>query len=100
MDEKNGSPSGIQNMFGDSIKATLNLCSISRKEDDCSKYFKPSVAKRLKKEPERVEKEVKVEVGIVTMKDSGLSVKCGVTLPKNVSPKSNSEDLIIKGKLE
>ena len=48
----------------------------------------------MKKEPDRVEKDVNVQVGIVMLKNGGLSVKSGVTLPVTVSPKSNSEDLL------
>ena len=96
VDKENGSPSGVQKTSATASKPLLTFTAFrSRKEDDRSKYFKPSVAKGLKKEPERVEKEVKIQVGIVTMKDGGLSVKRGVTLPVTVSPKScNSEDLI------
>ena len=98
VDKENGSLSGVHCVQKTSATASKLLSTFaafrSRKEDDRSKYFKPSVAKRLKKELERVEKEVKVQVGIVTMKDSGLSVKCGITLPVTASPKSNSEDLL------
>ena len=95
VDKENGSPSGVQKTSATASKPLLTFAAFrSRKEDDLSKYFKPSVAKRLKMEPERVEKEVKIQVGIVTMKDGGLSVKRGVTLPLTVSPKSNSEDLL------
>ena len=93
VDKENGSPSGVHCVQKTSPLLTFAAFR-SRKEDDRSKYFKPSAAKRLKKEPERVEKEVKVQVGIVTMKDGGLSVKIGVTLPVTVSPKINSEDLL------
>ena len=100
VDKENGSPSGVHCVQKTSATASKPLLTFaafrSRKEDDRSKYCKPSAAKRLKKEPERVEKEVKVQVGIVTMKDGGLSVKRGVTLPVTVSPKSNSEDLLKK----
>ena len=73
MDKENGSPSGVQMTLATAAKPLLTFAAFrSRKEDDRSKYFKPSVAKRLKKEPERV----------------------GVTLPVTVSPKSNSEDLL------
>ncbi|XP_068721566.1 uncharacterized protein [Montipora capricornis] len=85
VDKENGSPSGVhceQKTSATASKPLLTFAAFrSRKEDDRSKYFKPPVAKRLKKEPERVEKEVKVQVGIVTMKDGGLSLKRGVTLP-------------------
>ena len=95
VDKEYGSPSGEQKTSATASKPLLTFAGFrSRKEDDRSKYFKPSVAKRLKKKPERVEKEVKIQVGIVTMKDGGLSVKRGVTLPVTVSPKSNSEDLL------
>lgn len=98
VDKEDGSPSGVHCVQKTSATASKPLLTFaafrSRKEDDRSKYFKPSVAKKLKKEPERAEKEVKVQVGIVTMKDGGLSVKRGVTLPVTVSPKSNSEDLL------
>ena len=98
VDKENGSPSGVHCVQKTSATASKPLLTFaafrSRKEDDRSKYFKPSAAKRLKKEPERVEKEVKVQVGIVTMKDGGLSVKRGVTLPLTVSPKINAEDLL------
>ncbi|XP_068695140.1 uncharacterized protein [Montipora foliosa] len=73
VDKENGSPSGVhceQKTSATASKPLLTFAAFrSRKEDDRSKYFKPPVAKRLKKEPERVEKEVKVQVGIVTMKD-------------------------------
>ena len=58
------------------------------------KVFQAISSKKAEKEPDRVEKEVKVQVGIVTLKNGGLSVKRGVTLPVTVSPKSNSEDLL------
>lgn len=84
VDKENVSPSGVHCVQKTSATASKPLLTFeafrSTKEDDHSKYFKPSVAERLKNEPERVEKEVKVQVGIVTMKDGGLSVKRGVTL--------------------
>ena len=58
------------------------------------KVFQAISSKKAEKEPDRVEKEVKVQVGIFTLKNGGLSVKRGVTLPVTVSPKSNSEDLL------
>jgi len=95
MDKENGSPSAIQKTSVTASKPLLTFTAFwSRKEDNRSKYFKPSLAKRLKKEPDRVEKEVKVQVGIVTLKNGGLSVKRGVRLPVTVSPESNSEDLL------
>jgi len=100
VDKENGSPSGVHCEQKTSATASKPLITfaafLSWKEDDRSNYCKPSATKRLKKEPERVEKEVKVQVGIVTMKDGGLPVKRGVTLPVTVSPKSNSEDLLKK----
>jgi len=73
VDKENGSPSGVHCVQETSATASKSLLTFaafrSRKEDDRSKYCKPSVAKRLKREPERVEKEVKVQVGIVTIKD-------------------------------
>ena len=101
VDKENGSPSGVhcvQNTSATTSKPLLTFTAFrSRKEDDRSNYCKSSAAKRLKKELERIEKEVKVHIGIVTMKDGGLPVKRGVTLPVTVSPKSNSEDLLKKG---
>lgn len=71
VDKENGSPSGVHCVQKTSATASKPLLTFaafrSRKEDDRSKYCKPSAAKRLKKEPERVEKEVKVQVGIVTV---------------------------------
>lgn len=84
VDKDSGSQSGVHCVQKRSATASKPVYTFaafrSRKEDDRLKYFKPSVAKRLKNELERVEKEVKVQVEIVTMKDSGLSVKRGVTL--------------------
>ena len=46
--------------------------------------------------PENPEKEVKINIGVLAMKDGNLSVKRGVTLPLSVSPKISSEDLLRK----
>ena len=60
MDKKNGSPSAIQKTSATASKLLLTFTAFwSRKEDDHSKYFKPSLAKRLKKEPDRVERKLK-----------------------------------------
>ena len=70
VDKENGSPSSVQKTLATASKPLLTFAAFrSRKEGDRLKYFKPSVAKMLKKEPKKVGKEVKVQVGIVTMKD-------------------------------
>ena len=65
------------------------------KKKSVTKYFKPSV-KKFKTGSEKPEKEVKINVGVLAMKDGNLSVKRGVTLPLSVSPKINSENLLRK----
>ena len=57
MDKEKGSPCGVQKTSATASKPLLTFATFrSRKEDDRSEYLKPSAAKRLKKEPERVEK--------------------------------------------
>ena len=89
---ENGSQGGEKTSATASKPGHLTFAAFQlRKEEDHSKF------KRLKKEPESAEKEVKVQVEInVMMKDGGLSVKRGATLPVTVSPKSSSEDLLKK----
>ena len=67
MDKEKVSSSGVQKTSERASKPLLTFATFrSRKDwDDRSEYLKPSAAKRLKKEPERVEREVKVQVGIV-----------------------------------
>ena len=96
--KKDGSPgpSGIQQTSSTAPEQLLSFAAFrSRKEEERAKYFKPS-AKKLKTGPEKPEKEVKINVGVLAMKEGNLSVKRGVTLPLSVSPKINSEDLLRK----
>ena len=88
---ENGSQGGEKTSVTASKPGLLTFAAFQlRKKEDHSKF------KRLKKEPESAEKEVKVQVEIVMMKDGGLSVKRGATFPVTVSPKSSSEDLLKK----
>ena len=89
-------PSGIQKTSTTAPEGLLSFAAFqSRNEEKRAKYFKPS-AKKLKMGQENPEKEVKINIGVLAMKDGNLSVKRGVTLPLSVSPKISSEDLLRK----
>ncbi|KAJ7369849.1 hypothetical protein OS493_036076 [Desmophyllum pertusum] len=95
--KKDDSPgsSGIQQTLVKAPEQLLSFAALrSRKEEERAKHFKPS-AKKFKTGPEKPEKEVKINIGVLAMKDGNLSVKLrGVTLPLSVSPNINSEDLL------
>lgn len=89
-------PYGIQQTSATAPKQLFSFAAFrSRKEEERVNYFKLG-EKKLKTGSEKQEKEVKINVGVLAMKDGNLSVKRGVTLPLSVSPKINSEDLLRK----
>ena len=68
-----------------------------RKEEDRSKFFKKSGPKTKKmKTQENKPQDVKITVGVMTMKDGKLSVKRGATLPVTVPEVIASNDLLEK----
>lgn len=73
-----------------------------RKEDDCkeddrSKHFKRKDGKQVKLDSKPVESsEVKINIGIMVLKDEALSVKRGVTLPLTVPATITYDDLLTK----
>lgn len=58
----------------------------------------PNILGRVQRSSKQARKSqrVKINVGVLAIKDRNLSVKRGVTLPSSVSPKINSEDLLRK----
>ena len=75
-----------RNVFFSSFRA--------RKEADRSSFFKPT-AKKAKTE-EKQTAPVKINIGIMVMKDGKLSIKRGATLPLSVLPDIDSQQLLTK----
>ena len=68
---------------GDSFKQALEFCSFPIEEGRRTGESIPSHLrqKKLKKDVDTTEKEVRINSAIVTMTDGNVSVKRGVTLP-------------------
>ena len=69
----------------------------ARKEDDRNKHFKKKDGKRIKLNSKPAEpSDVKINIGIMVLKDEALVVKRGVTLPLTVPATVTYEDLLAK----
>ena len=69
----------------------------ARKEEERSKFFKncSTRTKKVKLEA-NLPKEVKINIGVLILKDGKLSLKRGATLPLTVAPTIGSEELLAK----
>jgi hypothetical protein len=69
----------------------------ARKEGERSKFFKTcgTKAKKSKLEDKQPE-EVKINIGVMILKDGKLSIKRGATLPLTVAPSIGSKELLTK----
>ena len=69
----------------------------ARKQDERSRFFKTCGTKAKKtKVEDKQPTEVKINVGIMVMKDGKLSVKRGATLPLTVAPSAGPQQLLTK----
>jgi uncharacterized OB-fold protein len=69
----------------------------ARKEDDRNKHFKKKDGKRVKPDSKSVESsEVKINIGIMILKDEALVVKRGFTLPLTIPATITYDDLLTK----
>jgi hypothetical protein len=77
-----------------SVPSTSFSSFRARKEAERSRYFKPK-AKKAKIEDKQTQ-EVKINVGVMILKDGRLSIKRGATLPLNVLPSITRKELLAK----
>ena len=69
----------------------------SRKEEERSKFLKNCSTKMKKVKLEaNLPKEVKINIGVLILKDGKLSLKRGATLPLTVAPTIGCEELLAK----
>ena len=69
----------------------------ARKEEDRSKHFRKNPKKKMKLDNKgTVDCQVKINIGVMIMKDGRLSIKRGYSLPLSVTPDVTSEDLLAK----
>lgn len=95
-DESDGSASATGS--GSKASGLLTFAQFrARKEEDRSKHFKSKPVKKMKLHHKgNVDCQVKINIGVMIMKDGRLSIKRGYSLPLNVTPNITSEDLLEK----